>query len=218
LHLFLESAIIFYCFNIHYFYKKILMQPIFFSSIHECRKWFDKNYQLQTELIIGYYKVGAHKKTITWSQSVDVALCYGWIDGVRKSIDAESYQIRFTPRRVSSVWSAVNIAKVNVLIKNGLMLDAGLRVFNLRKAEHLLGYTFNTDEIFLSEEYEKTFKANKKAWNYFQLLAPTYRKPSINWVMTAKQETTRLKRLVTLIADSEKETNQWKHNKYTQKK
>ncbi len=190
------------------------MQPIFFATQLELRKWLQKNFQTSTELIVGFYKVGSNKKTMTWSQSVDEALCFGWIDGIRKSIDDCSYQIRFTPRKTNSVWSAVNVTKVNELIKTGLMQDAGLRVFNLRKEEHLVGYTFNKEVVKFSKAFEKIFASNIKAWAYFQNLALSYQNPSVKWVMSAKQETTQLKRLQELIADSENETNKWKYNKY----
>jgi uncharacterized protein YdeI (YjbR/CyaY-like superfamily) len=148
---------------------------------------------------------------------VDQALCFGWIDGVRKSIDHESYCIRFTPRKKSSIWSAVNIKKVEILSEQGLMNQAGLDIFKHRKESKSKIYAFENEEVILSPEFEQIFKDNKIAWDYFQTLAPTYRKPSLNWVMSAKQETTQIKRLQELIADSALETNKWKHNKYNKK-
>jgi uncharacterized protein YdeI (YjbR/CyaY-like superfamily) len=154
---------------------------------------------------------------MTWTQSVDQALCFGWIDGIRKSIDHESYCIRFTPRKKSSIWSAVNIKKVELLTEQGLMNQAGLDIFKHRTESKSKIYAFENEEVTLSPEFEKIFKDNKIAWEYFQTLAPTYRKPSLNWVMSAKQEITQIKRLQELIADSALETNKWKHNKYNKK-
>ena len=151
---------------------------------------------------------------MTWSQSVDQALCFGWIDGVRRSIDEESYQIRFTPRKASSIWSAVNIKKIKSLTKDGLMHPAGLQSFRKKQAHKSKIYSHEIKGATFTLEFEKTFKANTKAWNYFQALAPSYKKVSIHWVMRAKQEATRLKRLKELIADSAIGTNQWKDNKY----
>ena len=194
------------------------MKVKFFSSQAEFRKWLEKNHDKKTELLVGFYKVGSGKANMTWSESVDQALCFGWIDGVRKSIDENSYSIRFTPRKPSSIWSAVNIKKIKELTKQGLMREAGLAVFNKRKDSKSPGYSFEQSEVKFSPAFEKQFKANKKAWKYFAELAPSYRKTSIHWVMSAKQEATQIKRLNMLIADSEKGTNQWKDNKYMKKK
>ena len=150
---------------------------------------------------------------MTWPQSVDEALCFGWIDGVRKSINKESYQIRFTQRKPTSIWSAINIKKVEELTKQGLMQPAGLASFEKRVESRSKIYSYEKDEAELTQSFKKQFKANKKAWNYFQALAPSYKKVSTHWVMRAKQEATRLKRLKELIADSAIGTNQWKDNK-----
>jgi uncharacterized protein YdeI (YjbR/CyaY-like superfamily) len=179
------------------------MTPRFFKNQFKFRKWLDKNHNRETELLVGYYKVKSGKLNMTWSQSVDEALCYGWIDGIRKSIDEESYCIRFTPRRPTSNWSAVNIKKIEKLSKNGLMQPVGLAIFNLRKESKSKIYTYEKVHAILSDEYEKTFRANKKAWDFFQTLPPSYQKPANNWIMSAKREATRIKRLNTLIADSE---------------
>lgn len=193
------------------------MTPIFFAKQSDLRKWLDKNHMKEAELLVGFYKVDSRKPSMTWSQSVDEALCFGWIDGVRQSIDKDSYQIRFTPRKPTSIWSAVNIRKVEELIKQGLMRPAGLASFENRKENMSKIYSYENAEAKFSSEFENQFKANKKAWDYFQSLAPSYRKPSMNWVMSAKQETTKLKRLNELIADSQAETNKWKDNKYNKK-
>ncbi|MDI1322581.1 MAG: YdeI/OmpD-associated family protein [Algoriphagus sp.] len=193
------------------------MTPIFFTSQDEFRAWLVENHLSESELFVGFYKVSSGKPSMTWSESVDQALCFGWIDGVKYSINKDSYKIRFTPRKKTSIWSAVNIKKVENLIENGLMQSAGLESFNNRSESKSKIYAFENAEVMFSPELEKLFKANKVAWDYFQSLAPTYRKPSSNWVMSAKQEATRLKRLLELIADSESGTNKWKENKYKKK-
>ena len=193
------------------------MTPTFFKTQQAFRKWFEKNHTTETAFVVGFYKVDSGKQSITWSESVNQALCYGWIDGVRKSIDKDSYQIRFTPRKKSSIWSAVNIKKVEVLSKKGLMKEVGLAIFNLRTGSNLKGYSFESKEFPFSPEFEKLFKANKKAWDYYQALAPGYRKTSSHWVMSAKQEITRIKRMQELISDSTLETNKWKDSKYSKK-
>jgi uncharacterized protein YdeI (YjbR/CyaY-like superfamily) len=193
------------------------MKPIFFTKQSEFRKWLEKNHKNKTELLVGFYKVDSGKQSMTWSQSVDEALCFGWIDGVRKSIDNNSYQIRFTQRRPTSIWSAINIKKIEVLIKQGLMQPAGLAIFKNRKENISNIYSYENEEVKFSAELEKQFKPNKNAWEYFQSLAPSYRKLSTYWVMSAKNNTTKLKRLNELIADSQAGTNKWKDNKYNKK-
>lgn len=190
------------------------MKIQFFSSPEKFRTWLEKNHQKETEVFVGFYKIGTGKPSLTWSQSVDQALCFGWIDGVRRSIDENSYQIRFTPRKASSIWSAVNIQKMEELTKQGLMKPAGLASFKNRKEERSKIYTHENAEMNFSPAFEKLFKANKTAWKYFELLAPGYRKLSKNWVMGAKQEATQIKRMAQLIKDCEAGTNQWKDNKY----
>lgn len=179
------------------------MTPTFFSSPSEFRKWLDKNHKTETELIVGYYKVGTKKPSMTWSESVDQALCYGWIDGVRRSVDAESYCIRFTPRKPKSIWSAININKVEELTKQGLMKPAGIASFEKRTENNSRIYSHETERKQFSATFEKQFKANKKAWQFFTSQAPSYQKVATHIVMTAKQEATKLKRLKELIEASE---------------
>ena len=193
------------------------MPPTFFAKQNDFRKWLEKNHKIEIELLVGFYKVGSGKPSMTWSQSVDEALCFGWIDGVRKSIDKDSYQIRFTPRKLTSIWSAVNIRKIETLTKQGLMQPAGLEIFENRKESESQIYSDENAEVKFPLEFEKQFKANKIAWEYFQSLALSYRKLSTYWVMSAKQEATKLKRLNELIADSQAQTNKWRNNKYTKK-
>lgn len=193
------------------------MTPTFFAKQTDFRAWLAQNHKTTTELVVGFYKLGSGKPSMTWSQSVDEALCYGWIDGVRKAVDNDSYQIRFTPRKANSIWSPININKMEVLIQQGLMQTAGIAIFEKRIESKSTIYTYNTEPMLFSVEFETQFKANKSAWNYFKTLAPSYKKSSTNWVMSAKQEATRLKRLLELIADSEASTNKWKDNKYNKK-
>jgi uncharacterized protein YdeI (YjbR/CyaY-like superfamily) len=190
------------------------MTIIFFQNQQEFRNWLEENHQTKTELLVGFYKVNSGKPSMTWSQSVDVALCFGWIDGITRSMDKDSYQIRFTPRKKNSIWSAVNIKKVEQLTEQGLMQAAGLESFQNRSENKSKIYAFENEEVKFSPEFEAQFKANPPAWDYFQSLAASYRKTSSHWVMSAKQDATRLKRLNELISDSAKGTNQWKHNKF----
>jgi uncharacterized protein YdeI (YjbR/CyaY-like superfamily) len=177
--------------------------PTFFATHSDFRKWLEKNHKDSTELFVGFYKVKSGKPSMSWSQSVDQALCFGWIDGVRKSIDKDSYFIRFTPRKPGSTWSAINIKKVEELTQQGLMQPAGIKSFKLRKEEKSKIYAYEKEVVKLSVEFEKKFKANKKAWDHFQKLPPSYHRSAIHWVMTAKQEATSIKRLDELITDSE---------------
>jgi uncharacterized protein YdeI (YjbR/CyaY-like superfamily) len=176
-----------------------------------------KKPQKKTELLVGFYKVKSGRPSMTWSQSVDEALCFGWIDGVRKSIDKERYQIRFTQRKPTSIWSAINIKKINDLTKQGLMHPAGLASFKNKIDSRSKIYSYEKKEVEFTQEIKDKFKEHQKAWKYFQGLAPSYKKVSMHWVISAKQETTRMKRLNELISDSESGTNKWKDNKYKSK-
>ncbi len=181
------------------------MTVTFFASPVEFRTWLKKHHKKETELLVGFYKVGSGKPSMTWSQSVDQALCFGWIDGVRKSIDKESYCIRFTPRRSTSIWSAINIKKVEVLNKSGLMMPEGQKAFNLRTESKSGIYSHEKEPVRLAPDYERQFKKNKSAWGFFKEQAPSYRKVMIHWIMSAKQEKTRLSRLEKTIKISEQQ-------------
>ncbi len=181
------------------------MKPIFFLSQLEFRKWLKKYHKKETELLVGYYKVGSGKPSMTWSQSVDEALCFGWIDGIRKSIDGESYSIRFTPRNVTSIWSTINIKKVKELTRQGLMHPAGLEVYRNRKKEKSGVYSFESGSKKFSKKFERKFKANKKGWDFFTKQAPSYKKMIIHWIMSAKQEKTQLSRFEKIMIESEKQ-------------
>lgn len=193
------------------------MKPQFFATPQEFRVWLNKNHKTATELSVGFYKVKSGKASMSWSESVDQALCFGWIDGVRNSIDDESYRIRFTPRKKDSIWSAVNIKKVKTLINQNLMQPAGLAIYEQRSDKTTKGYSAASMHQKLPIALEKSFKTNPKAWKYFKSLAPSYKKSSINWVMSAKRQETQEKRIKELIAESEQETNRFKHNKYAKK-
>jgi uncharacterized protein YdeI (YjbR/CyaY-like superfamily) len=179
------------------------VQPVFFATQSEFRSWLTQNYDKASCLFVGYYKVGSGKPSMTWSESVDQALCFGWIDGVRKSIDHESYFIRFTPRKPKSIWSAINIKKIEALTAQDLMKPAGLAAFNLRNEHKSKIYTYENEEVILSEKFECSFKANEKAWSWFQSMPRSYRKTANRWVMSARQESTREKRFNELLRDCE---------------
>lgn len=181
------------------------MKATFFPTQEKFRAWLEKHYQTETELLVGFYKVSSKKPTMSWSESVDQALCFGWIDGIRKTIDDESYTIRFTPRKKSSIWSAINIKKVEQLTKAGLMKEAGLKAFEFRSEERSRIYSHEKEAYILNPEFEKQFKANQPAWDYFNKQAPSYKKVMIHWIMSAKQEKTRVSRLEKAINISEEQ-------------
>ena len=176
---------------------------IFFPIQSGLYKWFTRNHKQSDEIWVGYYKKDTGKKSITWQESVDEALCFGWIDGIRKSINEESYKIRFTPRRKGSNWSAVNIKRIKELIKLGLVKPAGLKVFKNRDAKKDEQYSFEQQKVELPKTFEKKIKANSKAWEYFIKLPPYAKRLSTWWVISAKREETKLKRLDILIQCSE---------------
>lgn len=177
--------------------------PTFFRAQQDFRKWFEKNHEREKELLVGFYKITSGRKSITWRESVNEAICFGWIDGVRKSIDDESYCIRFTPRKPTSIWSAINIKKVEELAKKGLMHPSGLTAFSKRQEKKSAIYSYEKKPETLSPEFLQKLKANKKAWVFFQTMAPSYQRSCFHWIMTARQETTKMKRLLELINDSE---------------
>lgn len=172
---------------------------------NEFRKWLEKNHNKADEIFVGFYKVHTKKKSITYTRALDEALCFGWIDGIRKSIDDERYQIRFTPRRKTSKWSNVNIKKAKALIKSGKMKPAGLKEFENRKKYKSAEYSYEEKIGKLSPEYEKKFKINKNAWDFFQNQAPYYKRTISFWVMSAKKEETRQRRFKVLLEDCVKQ-------------
>ncbi|MBS3944860.1 MAG: YdeI/OmpD-associated family protein [Melioribacter sp.] len=175
------------------------MIPKFFKSPIELRKWFIRNYNSADELWVGYYKKDSGKPSITWPESVDAALCFGWIDGIRKSIDDVSYKIRFTPRRKGSIWSAVNINRAKELIKKGLMQSAGLTAFDARNEKKSEIYSYEQRKAELDKSYLDKFRKNRIAGKFYQSMPTYYRKTTGWWILSAKKEETRFKRLQKLI-------------------
>ena len=178
------------------------MSPVFFRSPSEFRKWLTKNHLEATEVWVGMYKVHTGKASITWNQAVDEALCFGWIDSVVRRIDAESHMQRFTPRKLSSIWSAKNIRRIGELIGEGRVSAHGLKVFEERDPRRQNLYSSEQAEIAFTAEQEKLFRRNRKAWAYFQSKPASYRRPATWWVISAKREDTRARRLAQLIEDS----------------
>ncbi|HAQ21612.1 MAG TPA: bacteriocin-protection protein [Prolixibacteraceae bacterium] len=177
--------------------------PLFFASPSDFRKWLEENSQTETELLVGFYKVATKKPTLSWSESVDEALCFGWIDGIRRTIDHESYCIRFTPRNPKSNWSAVNIKKVEELIQSGKMTPAGLAAFEKRREDRSAIYSYENRPEKFDPKMEILFRKNPDSWTFFSSQPLSYQKTIIYWVMSAKQESTRLVRLSKLISASE---------------
>lgn len=178
------------------------MIATFFENEQQFRDWLELHHETETELLVGYYKISSGKPSMTWSQSVDQALCFGWIDSIRKSIDNESYCNRFTPRRSTSNWSEINIKKVEALTKAGLMKPAGLKAFSIRKAQKSDQLSPETETVSIFADLEKQFKNDPTAWDFFMKQAPSYRKAVTQWIMNAKQEKTRQARLEKLIHQS----------------
>ena len=180
------------------------MRVVFFRSPSELRKWFEKNHAAMGELWIGFYKKGSGRPSITWPESVDQALCFGWIDGIRKRVDYVSYKIRFTPRRRVSIWSAVNTKRAAELINGKQMRPAGLKAFAARRENKSGIYSYEQRRADLVAPYSAMLKRNKSAWNFFQAQPPSYRKMVGWWIVSAKKSETRLKRMEKLIAASSK--------------
>jgi uncharacterized protein YdeI (YjbR/CyaY-like superfamily) len=179
------------------------MKIKYFKSAHDFRRWLEKNHATTQELWVGYYKKSSQQPSMTWPESVDEALCFGWIDGIRKSVDDLRYTIRFTPRRRGSVWSAVNIKHARELSDKGLMKPPGVVAFNARKENRSGIYSYEQRSANLAVPYEKRLRQNKAAWDFFYAQPPSYRKAIGWWVVSAKQEATRLKRLERLIKESQ---------------
>ena len=178
------------------------MKPRFFKTSAEFRSWLAKNRTAASELWVGFYKKDSGKGGITYSEALDEALCFGWIDGVRKSVDAESYTIRFSPRQPKSIWSAVNTRRVAALTKAGSMDPSGLEVFRNRDPGRTLLYSYERERAEFTGLWLERFRSNAAAWRFFDAQPPSYKRTVTFWVMSAKKEETRSKRLDALIAES----------------
>jgi uncharacterized protein YdeI (YjbR/CyaY-like superfamily) len=177
--------------------------PIFFPTASAFRRWLVKNHERAPELWVGFYRKDSGRPSITWPESVDEALCFGWIDGLRKKVDDESYKIRFTPRRAKSTWSAVNIARIAVLTREGRMQPGGVAAFARREESNSARYSFeNRESAKLSAADEREFGRDPVAWEFFERQPAGYRRLAAWWVISAKRAETRHKRLQRLIAES----------------
>lgn len=182
------------------------MKPQFFPNQLDFRLWLEENHATAAELLVGFYKVGSGKPSMTWPESVDQALCFGWIDGIRRSVDHESYSIRFTPRRRNSIWSAVNIEKVAELTRNDLMMPPGIAAFELRTENKSGIYAYENEVRQFPIELEKIFRLNEPAWSFFDAQPAGYKRIMLHWVLSGKKEETRISRLNKLITASEAKT------------
>ena len=178
------------------------MEPTFFETPADFRAWLEEHHESETELLVGFYKRGTGKPSITWPESVDQALCFGWIDGVRRSLGEEAYTIRFTPRKPRSNWSAVNVQRMRELIDEGLVHPAGMAAFERRSDDRTAIYAYEQRKnAQLPAEYEERLRANSAAAEFFDGQPPWYRRTAAHWVTSAEREATRERRLEQLIAD-----------------
>ena len=175
------------------------MSPTYFPTPAVFRVWLREHHETATELVVGFHRTGTGTPSMTWTESVREALCFGWIDGIRRRVDETRYTIRFTPRRKGSIWSAVNVKHVEELIATGLMQPAGLRAFEARKDAKSGGYSFEQRTVELPAAHAAVFRTHRKAWLWFEASVPSYRKAAVWWVVSAQREETREKRLKTLI-------------------
>ncbi len=176
------------------------MKPLFFATAEEFGAWLEEHHETETELMVGFYKKGSGKPSLTWAEAVEQALRFGWIDSVRRSLDDASYTNRFTPRKPRSNWSLINVAKVEELKRRGLMAPAGLRAYEARTPERTGVYSSERKQpAELPPEFERRLRSNRSAWRWFEARPPSYRRSAIHWVTSAKREETRLRRLGQLI-------------------
>lgn len=180
------------------------MKPRFFKRPADFRAWLEENHASESELLVGFCRVATGRPSMTWPQSVDEALCFGWIDGVRRALDEERYTIRFTPRKSRSIWSAVNIKRANELIVEGRMTEAGHAAFAGRDEKRSAIYSYERKTAALDADALRSFKAERAAWQFFEAQAPWYRRTAAHWVTSAKKPETRARRLATLIECSRK--------------
>jgi len=175
------------------------MKPRFFATTARFRAWLERNHDTAAELWVGFHRKGSGKPSISWPEAVDQALCFGWIDGIRKRVDDTSYMNRFTPRKPMSTWSDRNVKRARELIEMGLMAPAGLRAFEARRDSRTGIYSYEQRPQELPVTYARPFRANARAWKTWRAMPPGYRKAATWWVISAKQEETRERRLATLI-------------------
>ncbi len=180
-----------------------MSEPRFFKTRAEWRRWLEANHATAREQVIGFHKAGSGRKGMTRPEALDEALCFGWIDGLVRGFDADTWTVRFSPRQKRSIWSAVNIARVEALKAAGLMTPPGLAAYEGRDPKLQKRYSFENRDVALDAAYEARFKANAAAWAWFSAKPVSYRRPATWWVMSAVKPETREKRLATLIADSE---------------
>ena len=178
------------------------MKPTFFVSPTDFREWLEWNSDSAQELLVGFHKKASSKPSLTYQEALDEALCFGWIDGVRRSLAEDSYTIRFTPRKRKSVWSAVNNERAHELIAAGQMTPAGLAAFEKRDEERARQYSYERENVEFDAASERQFRANEKAWEFFRAQPPGYQRLHTWWVESVKREETRLKRLAVLIEAS----------------
>jgi uncharacterized protein YdeI (YjbR/CyaY-like superfamily) len=175
------------------------VKPTYFKSPGAFRKWLERHAGTKQELLVGFYKAGSGKPSITWPESVGEALCFGWIDGVRKRVDDVSYTIRFTPRKAGSIWSAVNTRRVRQLIDEGRMTPGGLAAFEAKRASKSGVYSYEKRPESLVEPYAGLLARNAAARKFFDTQPPYYKRAATWWVISAKKEETRMKRARALI-------------------
>jgi uncharacterized protein YdeI (YjbR/CyaY-like superfamily) len=179
------------------------MEPVFFADAAELRAWFAEHHADAPELLVGYFKKHTGKPSVQHTEAIEQALCFGWIDSIGRRIDDERYQVRFTPRRKGSVWSAVNVAKIAELTAAGLMHPAGLHAFESRKPERVAVYSYEQPaDAVLDEQQTARFRGEEAAWQWFSAQPASYRRAAVHWVVSAKREETRQRRLTQLITDS----------------
>lgn len=175
------------------------MKPRFFAAQAGFRAWLERNHETAAELWVGFHRKGSGKPSITWPEAVDQALCFGWIDGIRRRVDDTSYMNRFTPRKPTSTWSARNVNRARELIELGLMTPAGLRAFEGRRDNRTGIYSYEQRPKDLPAKYARRLRASARAWKAWRAMPPSYRKAATWWVISAKREETRERRLTTLI-------------------
>jgi uncharacterized protein YdeI (YjbR/CyaY-like superfamily) len=176
------------------------MEPTFFATPADFRTWLERHHESQSELIVGFHKRGSGRPSISWPEAVGQALCFGWIDGVRRRINDSSYSIRFTPRKARSTWSAVNIKRMKELVEEGLVAPAGLAAFERRADDRSAIYSYEQRKAArLEPDHERRLRTDERAWAFFEAQPPSYRRAAIHWVTSAKKPVTRERRLTQLI-------------------